>query len=154
MFGKHRENIESNREQFGDTQVEAEKLDWSAEGLSEWKKESSAAKANVESFDFIICSDCIYHEKLYAPLSLCIKFLVSQNQDQEQRPQCWLMCPNRNDGYRKFAAVARGDNLLEEEEEPLKGGWTVPEELKDSFKRKVEETREFTQDSYPRLLAF
>ena len=119
------------------------------------------------SFDYIICSDCVYHEKLYSPLSKCIKFLLNLDlkgsldeekarvdkdlkQNQKQKPVCWLMCPNRNDGYRKFLKVARDDKLLETQK---KETWQVPEELKESFKKKVHVARDFTQDSYPKLLS-
>lgn len=104
-----RENIALNQKRFGQTQVLAQKLDW-----------SDAASLNLlagadASETIVICSDCVYDERLYEPLAKCLGANASA--------ESWLMCPDRHGGHARFLRVARECGL------EAKVGWTVPQEL-------------------------
>ncbi len=161
-----RGNIESNAGIFGSTAVHAELLEWSNEGMKKWLK-TTAMRQQIEKFDFIICSDCIYHENLYTPLSSCIHFLADMTfttdeggADAPERAsfscycdiisecECWLMCPDRNNGHERFLKVAATKFVF-----PKRSAqWAVPEELQASFADKVERTKQFAEKAYPHFI--
>ena len=110
-----RENVEANRDEFGDTEVRCEKLDWSpSPGL------------RPAQFDLVVGADLVYQPELYGPLADAIASLCSP-----AGGECWLVCPNRNEGWGAWETEAKVRELRVKG----KSGWGVPAELEGSCGR-------------------
>ena len=144
-------------DKFGDTIVRGEKLHWSKEGHEDWQSQT-IAREYVESFDFVICSDCVYHENLYKPLADTLVFLseisfskqIRQSLDQAfycdflTKNKIFIMSPNRNKGHVNFLKVVKANYL-----QPEGQLWTVEEEFNKSYIKWIETA---APCDYPHLL--
>ena len=110
-----RENVEANRDKFGDTEVRCEKLDW-----------SPSPGVRPAQFDLVVGADLVYQPELYGPLADAIASLCSP-----AGGECWLVCPNRNEGWGAWETEAKVRELRVKG----KSGWGVPTELEGSCGR-------------------
>lgn len=86
-------SLPENRARFGDTAVSASVLRWDRAFLSE--PSPSDAK-----YDFVVCSDCLFFDKVHAELARVILKLVKPG------GRAWLFAPGRSGSLERFCSVA------------------------------------------------